>query len=71
MSQSVSRGAGVEACNCKYDKLWVRFLLEKMIYQIFSFLSLNTQCQQAFDGIWGTEYLNSSFNLPTLLPAAS
>ena len=31
-----SRGAGVQACDCKRDRLWVQFPLKEMKYLIFS-----------------------------------
>ena len=35
-----SRGAGVQTCDCKRKRLWVRFPLEEMNFLIF--LNLNS-----------------------------
>ena len=42
-----SRGAGQQACDCKYDRLWVRFSLEEMNYLIFSFLRSGMEAKRA------------------------
>ena len=33
----LNRGAGTQACNCKGDRLWVRFSLEEIKYFMFIF----------------------------------
>ena len=49
-------------CDCKHDRVWVRFLLEEMEYLIYLFSAntrrlvptLNTQClhNSADNGVW-------------------
>ena len=41
-----SRGAGVQACDCKRDRLWVRFPLEEMKHLIFSFLPFGVEAKR-------------------------
>ena len=67
-------------CDCKCDRLWVRFLIEESSpHLIFSFFrssveakcALSSTTQHAipleFDGEWETECLNTSVPQPTLL----
>ena len=44
-----SRSAGVQACECKRDRLWVRFSLEITKYLIFSFLNSNVEAKCGVD----------------------
>ena len=54
----VSRDAGTQACDCKRDRLWVRFPLDKMKYLIFLY-----GCS-AENGEWNA--LTLGFSLPAV-----
>ena len=47
-----SRGAGAQACDCKRDRLWVRFALEEMKYLIFSFPRTQHAMRSEFGRKW-------------------
>ena len=44
-----SRGAAVQACDCKHARLWVRFTLKEIKYLIFSFPRFGNKVKRDVD----------------------
>ena len=44
-----SRGTGEQACNCKCDRLWVRFSTDEIKYLIFLFLRSGVEAKHGVE----------------------